>query len=59
MINNPAYGPLRELLKRDVREKIERPTTHIIINLNSSKRNPDQDLLSKEIARIEKEWGLI
>jgi hypothetical protein len=59
LLNNPAYGPLRDLLKDEVRKEIERPNTHITIILDSPTESHDRDLLLREIARIEKLWKLI
>lgn len=59
LLNDPAYGPLRELLREEVRTEIERPNTHITILVNSPTESLDRDLLLREIARIEKLWKLI
>lgn len=59
LLNNPTYGSLRDLLTEKVREQIERPSNHVIINMGSPTNNSDRDLLLREIARIEKSWDLI
>ena len=59
LLNDSAYGPLRVLLTENVRKEIERPSTHLIAVLGSSTNNHDRDLVLREVARIEKTWGLI
>lgn len=59
LLNDPAYGPLRDLLTEAVRKEIERPLTHITVVLNSPTNSNDRDLVLREIARIERSWGLI
>lgn len=59
LLNNPLYGPLRELLEEKVRQEIERPSNQITIVLDSPTNSHDRDLLLREIARIEKAWKLI
>jgi len=59
ILEDASYGPLRKLLKEDIRKEIERPSTHLTIVMDSPTRSHDKDLLLKEIARIEEEWGLI
>jgi hypothetical protein len=58
-LQNPAYGPLQHLLQEKVREEIERPANHITIIRSSPVQDHDKSLLLKEVARIEKKWGLI
>ena len=59
LLNNPSYGPLRDLLDEKVRKEIERPSNHITVVIDSPTSNHDRDLVLREIARIEKSWGLI
>ena len=60
-LNHPLYGPLRELIKQDVLKNFERPTlTFIGKSLDESPKDSyDRDIIMKEVARIEKEWGVI
>jgi len=59
LLNDPAYGPLRDLLIEDVRKEIERPSNHITVVLDSPTNSHDRDIVLREIARIERSWGLI
>ena len=59
LLNDPSYGPLKELLSQKAKEKLERPTNHISLSLNSPITNFDRDIALQEVARIEKHWGLI
>lgn len=59
LLESPYYASLRNLLKEEVRKEIERPSNSFRVKLNSPTGNYDKDLLLEEIARIEKEWGLI
>jgi hypothetical protein len=59
LLNDPAYGPLRDLLSVKVRKEIERPSNHITVVLDSPTNSHDRDLVLREIARIERAWGLI
>lgn len=59
LLNNPSYGPLRELLNKSIRERFERSTNEIVVLLDSAKNSYDRDVILKEVARIEKEWDLI
>lgn len=59
LLNHPLYGPLRELLKDEIKIILERPTNHLVVDLNSSTNSPDRDTIRREIARIEKLWDLI
>jgi hypothetical protein len=57
LINNSLYGPLRPLLSPKAIEQLERSGRHILVA--TSIRDPDRSCLLQEIARIEKEWGLL
>lgn len=59
LLNDPSYGPLRDLLSEKVRKEIERGASDIIVNIDSPTNNYDRDQVLREIARIEKLWGLI
>ena len=59
LLNHPLYGPLRELLSDKIKKDLERPTTHIAVDINSPTNNHDRNVILREIARIEKEWDLI
>ena len=59
LLNDPAYGPLCDLLTEKVRKEIERPSNHITVVLDSPTNSHDRDLVLREIARIEKSWDLI
>ena len=58
-IEDPIYGPLRELLSEKVRENMGRPENEIHVTMGHLSQNQDKIALQKEITRIEKEWGII
>lgn len=59
MLNDPSYGVLRPLLTEDARKNVERPANHLIVVLDGATSSPDRDALLREVARIEREWGLL
>ncbi|MFC1808154.1 hypothetical protein ACFL0T_07330 [Candidatus Omnitrophota bacterium] len=59
MLESSYYGSLRELLKEDIRKEIERSANNLTLVIDSPTTSHDKDLLLREIARIEKEWGLL
>lgn len=61
MLADPDYGALEPLLTEEVRNQLRRSSSaHIVVQGGSGDPNQaDQTLLQREIARIEKEWGLV
>lgn len=59
LLNHPLYGPLREMLSKEVISDLERPARHIVVVANNPSINHDQTVVLREIARIEKLWDLI
>jgi len=59
LLNDPEYGPLRDLLTEEVRKELERPVGEITVNFGSPIESLDRDLILKEVTRIEKLWDLI
>lgn len=57
LINSPHYGPLRPLLSARAIEQLERSERHLLVA--TSILEPDRSCLLLEIARIEREWGLL
>lgn len=58
LLNHPLYGPLREQLSKEVIEQLERPDTSLMVSMTAS-TSPDRDVVMREVAIIEKKWGLI
>ena len=59
LLNDPIYGALRCLLNEKARKEIERSANHFVVAVNSPTSNSDRDLILREIAEIEKSWGLL
>jgi hypothetical protein len=59
VLNDPSYGVLRPLLLEEARKRVERPANHIITVLQGASSSPDSDALLREVARIERDWGLL
>ncbi len=59
VLNDPSYGVLRPLLSADARKSIERPANHLIVVMGEEINSPDRSTLMREVARIEREWGLL
>ena len=53
-----SYSALRPHLRPEIREKIEKPRT-IYVSNEGRGNNVKRQMLLDEIARIDKEWGLV
>src|SRR5215204_6490343 len=53
-----VYAQMRPHLRREVRERLEKPRTTIIPN-EARGEVAEKYMLLDEVARIEKEWGLV
>lgn len=60
IIDHPSYGALKPLLSGEAAKQLHRPANaHIVVRGGSGPGDADRTLLQREIARIEREWGLV
>lgn len=60
MLDDATYGALRPLLSAEANKQLHRPSNSIIaVRGGSGPGHADRVLLQREIARIEREWGLV
>lgn len=61
-VSKPCYASIRPFLEKEIIEKVEKGDDHIVVVMGSGRTggaNNFRPILLDEIARIEKEWGLI
>lgn len=59
LLSNPSYGVLSSLLRKEVKEELERPSNHITVMMDSPVSDHDKIMLIQEVGRIEREWDLV
>ncbi|MBS0431336.1 MAG: hypothetical protein JSS21_02865 [Proteobacteria bacterium] len=60
MLEHPTYGTLKPLLSERAIKQLHRPQNNIIITQGMDNISyADLSLLQGEIARVEREWGLV
>lgn len=59
LLDHPSYGALRLELSTEAVDQLERPPNQLLLGFPGLTRcSPDRDMLLREIARIERGWGL-
>lgn len=58
-LNGPEFEGLWELLNENIRKGLESSSNEISVSIDSPTDDPAKDIILREIARIEKEWGLV